>query len=469
MSRRAESIWPEVPSLASLRASFAEGRLSPLDVLDTSLARLRQFDPVLNIFVSKSEDLARRQAAEAERAYRHGTAGSLAGIPITIKDTFDIAGQVSTYGSRMYRSNVSQSDSRLVQRLRAAGAVFIGKTNTAEFGQSATTDNRLRDHCRNPWNPSCTAGGSSGGAAVSVAAGIASAALGADGGGSIRIPAAFTGLVGFKPTFGFLRDENSLAAMSPFSCPGPLTWTVADQRVIMSILADLPLPSNPIDRPLRIAFNGSPQGRPVDPAVAGAVSSAAKVISALGHNVTECEIPVDGWPQIFGPLVLEEEGKLRGHFLATNYNDLTNYARRTLEQAAQLDPEQVDRARQLHGEYVERLDRFFASFDLIVTPTTAVAAFSVGERPRTINDMQVDRLWGAFPFTAAFNVAGSPAITIPCGLADGLPVGLQIVAGRGRDAALLDAAEEIEQAIGFDSFRKLHSILSAQSRLSIDE
>lgn len=464
MPENVESISPAVPSLASLRACFEDGTLSPLDVLEASLSRLRRYDPVLNIFVSTSEAVARSQAAEAERAYRAGSAGLLAGIPITIKDTFDVAGEVSTYGSRLYRSNIAHADSRMVQRLRAAGAVFIGKTNTAEFGQSATTDNMLGDHCKNPWDPSRTAGGSSGGAAVSVAAGIASAALGADGGGSIRIPAAFTGLVGFKPTFGALKDENSLAAMSPFCCPGPLTWTVADQRAIMSVLAETPLPANPVDRPLRVAFNGNPQGHPIDPAVAAAVARAAGTISSLGHDVTECEIPVDGWAQIFGPLVLEEEGRLRGHFLATNYNDLTTYARRTLEQAAQLNPEEVARARRLHVEYVERLDRFFGSFDLIVTPTTAVPAFPVGERPRTIDATPVDRLWGAFPFTAAFNVAGSPAISIPCGLADGLPVGLQIVAGRGRDGALLDAAEQIEQAIAFDGFGKLNPLLSSHFR-----
>lgn len=468
MSEHAKFTSLGAPGLAALRASFAEGALSPLDVLELSLSRLRCFDPTLNIFISNSEQLAVRQANEATQAYRNGTAGPLAGIPITIKDTFDVAGYVSTYGSRMHPPDIARSDLIMVQRLRAAGAVFVGKTNTAEFGQSATTDNLLRDHCRNPWNPSLTAGGSSGGAAVSVAAGIASAALGADGGGSIRIPAAFTGLVGFKPTFGFLRDENSLAAMSPFCCPGPLTWTATDQRSIMSVLADIPFDKSSLRRPLRVAFCSNPQDCPVDPAVTASVTSAVKSMASLGHDVTECEIPVSGWSEIFGPLVLEEEGRLRGHFLATNYNDLTSYARRTLERAAQLDPKDVSRARQLHPEYMQRLDRFFNSFDLIATPATAVTAFPVGNRPHKIHDEPVDKLWGAFPFTAAFNVAGTPAISIPCGLAHGLPVGLQLVAKRGHDAFLLDAAEHIEETLAFDSYSHLNAVLSTCNGPSIN-
>jgi len=439
--------WP----IAALRAAYAAGELSPEEVTRESLSRLKAFEPKLHAFLLTLEDQALAQAVAAGKAYRDGHAPPLAGIPLSIKDTFDIAGAVSTRGSLVYRSHVAAGDSGAVRRLRAAGAVFIGKTNTAEFGQSATTDNRLGDDCRNPWNIACTPGGSTGGGAASVAAGIVCAALGADGGGSLRIPAAFTGLVGFKPTFGAVPDENGFPAMSDFCCAGPLTWRVADARAVLSVLAEQPLARGTSAKPLRVAFSPRPEGRPVNAGVAEAVAAAARKLAALGHDVAEAELPVAGWSDIFGALVLEEEGRLRGHLLRSHADSLTDYERTTLEAAANLDPAAVARSRTEHAAFRKRIDRLFVDYDVIVTPTTAVPAFPVGRRPQTISGQRVDSLWGAFPFTAAFNVAGSPAVSIPCGFADGLPVGVQLVCARGRDAQLLDLAEDLEEALGFDA------------------
>jgi Asp-tRNA(Asn)/Glu-tRNA(Gln) amidotransferase A subunit family amidase len=438
--------WP----IAALRDAYARGELSPTEVLHDSLARLGAFNSRLNAFLCPLERLASEQAASAMQAYRDGTAGPLAGIPISIKDTFDVAGAISTRGSLVYRSNVARADSGAVRRLRAAGAMFVGKTNTAEFGQSATTDNRLGDECRNPWNLSCTSGGSSGGAAASVAAGIVTTALGADGGGSIRIPAAFTGLVGVKPTFGSCQDEGGFPAMSDFCCPGPLAWRVADARVMQGVLAKRKFARCVVERPLHVAWCPRPESRPVDSRLAPLVASAVRRFAEFGHEVEEVDVPLAGWNEAFAPLVLEEEGRLRGHLLRSHRDMLTHYELASLEAAAAVDAAAVARAHRQHRALQARLDAFLTTYDVIVTPTTAVPAFPVGQRPRIIAGEHVDALWGAFPFTAAFNVAGTPGASLPCGFVDGLPVALQLICARGRDALLLDVAEDLEEALDVD-------------------
>lgn len=438
--------WP----FAALRLAFARRELSPEHLLEDVLARLAAFNPRLHAFLATLEGPAREQTAAAVRAYRDGTAGRLAGIPISIKDTFDVAGAVSTRGSLVYRSQVAKADSGVVRRLRAAGAVFVGKTNTAEFGQSATTDNRLGDECRNPWDLGRTPGGSSGGAAASVAAGIVSAALGADGGGSIRIPAAFSGLVGIKPTFGACRDEGGFRGMSEFCCPGPLSWRVADARIFLGVLADRAFTRGSIRGPLRVAWCPRPEGRPVDSRLAVVVKGAAEQTAALGHHVAEVELPVAGWNEAFAPLVLEEEGRERGRLLRECPDMLTEYELVSLQAAASLDPATVADARRHHRSYQAKLNAFFQTYDVILTPTTAVPAFPVGMRPRTIAGEKADRLWGAFPFTSAFNVAGVPCASLPCGFVDGLPVGIQLVCARDRDDLLLDLAEDLETALAID-------------------
>lgn len=438
--------WPT----SRLRAAFATGAMSCQEITNRSIARLRRFDPDLHAFICALEEVAKRQARAADEDYKAGVAGPLAGIPISIKDTFDVAGVVSTCGSLAYRANVAAEDSGVVRRLRSAGAVFIGKTNTAEFGQSATTDNKLGEECRNPWDLSRTSGGSSGGAAASVGAGIVTVGLGADGGGSLRIPAAFCGLVGFKPTFGAVRDENGFPAMSDFCCAGPISRCIADARIVLSVLMEKALPRQKTARRLRIAWCRRPDDRPVDPSLAATVDQAVKRLSVLGHDIEEVDLPTAGWNDVFGPLVLEEEGRLRGQLLESHLENLTDYERVTLEAARTLRPNIVEAARLQHKAFVSRMDDFFNTFDLIIAPATATTAFPVGRRPEQIDGDRVGPLWGAFPFTAAFNVAGTPAVSLPCGLSEGMPVGMQLVCGRGRDAQLLDIAEDIEEVLSFD-------------------
>jgi Asp-tRNA(Asn)/Glu-tRNA(Gln) amidotransferase A subunit family amidase len=441
-------------SIEELVAGFASRELSPVEVTQEVLARIGEFDEQLHSYLTVSSEQALAQAREAEIRYRRGAdAGAalppLLGVPISIKDLFDVEGVPTSLGSRLYGSAPAGRDSIAVARLRCAGAVLVGKTNTAEFGQAATTENRLGPGCGNPWDPTRTAGGSSGGAAASVAAGLATAGLGSDAGGSIRIPAALCGLFGIKPTFGSIPDDGPFRAMTDFSCPGPIVRRVADARpMLQALLGRDVLAMNPRAR-FRIGWCAAPDDRPVDPGAGAAVERAVELLGGLGHNVEPISVSFDGWMEAFGPLVLADEWRFRRHLLDEHAGELTSYARRGLEAGARITPVEVDAARVRMSEIRRRISALFDDYDLIATPTTACAAFPIGERPREVDGRPVDPLWGPFPFTAPINVAGLPAASVPVGLADGLPVGLQVIARDHAEGVVLDVCEQLEEVAGF--------------------
>lgn len=437
------------PTATALIASYQKRTLSPVEVFKQSLVRVQEVDDKLGAILATMTDLGMAQAKQAEQAWRDGSAGPLAGVPVSIKDTFDVAGYVTTRGSRLHQGQVALEDSGVIRRLKAAGATFVGKTNTAEFGQSATNENLLGPIARNPWNLAMTPGGSSGGAAASVASGYVPLALGADGGGSIRIPAAMTGLFGFKPTYGLCSDEGGFRAMSDFCCAGPLAQSVSDARLFLSVLAEQPFVRNNDGKVLRIGFIAAPEGRPVHPGIQSALGSVALLLSEMGHDVTQVDPDVKGWAEAFGPLVLAEEWRERGHLLERCKDEFTDYELSSLIAGSTLTPKMVSDARILHQQYRARIAGLFDQFDFLLTPTVASPAFAIGDRPTMIDGKPVSRLWGAFPFTALFNVAGTPAAAIPCGLVDGLPVSAQLVAPIGHDSALLDLAENLEEALDF--------------------
>ncbi len=436
-------------SVAELVDAYRRRDLSPVEVARLAAERIGAVDSELHAYLLRTDQLAFEQARAAETAYRDGTAGVLAGVPVSIKDAFHIEGYVTTVGSRAHTGDVRSADSGSVRRLRDAGAVFVGKTNTPEFCQSATTENLLGPDTANPWDRARTAGGSSGGAAASVIAGTCTLALGSDGGGSIRIPAAFCGLVGVKPTYGSVADEGGFEGYSPFICPGPIARTVADAAAMLAVLRGDERAA-PARRPgLRVKWCAQPEGRPVDSSVSAILADAVEGIVGLGHRVTPADIALGGWESVFGPLLLAEEGTRRGHLL-DGPHQLTDYQHRTLEAARSLDPDAVTRAETAQADYRRQVDAAFDDCDVLALPSTATTAFELGVRPTEIEGRKVPWLWGAFPFTAQFNVSGHPAVTVPVGLVDGLPVGLQLVGRRDAEAGLLGLADELEEALGLD-------------------
>ncbi len=436
--------WP----VADLVSAFRRSELSPVEVATMALERIEQIDHELHAFVTVDRVMTLQQAAESEARYRNGDPRPLEGVPVSVKDAFHVQGLPTTLGSLHHQHDIAADDSGVVKRLRGAGAVFTGKTNTAEFGQSATTDNLLGPDTGNPWDPTRTSGGSSGGAAASVASGMSTLAVGSDGGGSVRIPAAFCGLFGLKPTRGRCPDEGGFRAMTDFVSPGPLAWRAADARPMLEALADREYPRRSL-QPLVIGYCARPEHRAVHPGVVAAADRAAALLEQLGHRVVPVDLPLTGWNDVFGPLVLEDEARERGHLLAKP-ELLTEYERKSLEAAQRLDPADVERARRDLPVYRQRISDIFLKFDVILTPSTAVPAFELGRRPRTIDEHGVDALWGAFPFAVPFNVAGTPAATTPTGLVDGLPVGVQLVTPMHTEALLLEVAQALEEAIDFD-------------------
>lgn len=434
---------------------FQTQQQSAVEVATALLERIEEKEERIQAMTLLTPELALRQARAADSNYKAGTPRALEGVPITLKDTFDLAGYVTTKGSRVFKEHHALEHSGVIRRLYDAGAVFLGKTNTAEFGQSATCENKLGLVTANPWDTEKTPGGSSGGAASSVASGYAPIALGADGGGSIRIPAAMTGLFGFKPSYGLCPDEGGFRAMSDFACAGPLTNCVADARLFLSVLAEREFHRAPDGlKMLRIGYCESLDGQPVDPAVQAAVKHVATVLSRMGHQVDIITPSFTGWEQSFGPLVLAEEWRERGHFLTYCESELTDYEIASLQAAKAVTPEQVFEARKKQLEYRAKVAQLFESYDFLLTPTVATPAFTIGERPKFIDNTKVSWLWGAFPFTSPFNVAGVPAAAIPCGVSDGLPLSAQLVGAYHSDESLLNLCEALEQELNFQTYRE---------------
>lgn len=455
---------PVAMPICRMVEKFANGSLSPVEVAETALTRIETSDTALHAYTWVDRKQVLASASEAERRLRSGDRAPLLGVPISIKDVFHVAGQPTSFGSVPFRGIRSMRDSQVPGALRRAGAIFIGKANTAEFGQSATTDNMLGPDTANPWDLSRTPGGSSGGAAASVVAGTASAAVGSDGGGSIRIPAALTGLVGLKPTHGARVADTAMRSMSRFSSPGPLARTTGDARLLLGALQDQELFRQATAQPLRILFDATPGDAATHPGILAAVNAAATALTSLGHHVVEAALPINGWLEAFGPLVIEEEHRERAPLLALAGDQLSRYEAATIKAGRRLRPEAVAIAEEAHRRYRARFTQLLTEFDVILSPTTAVPAFTLGERPREISGRPVDPVWGAFPFTAPFNVAGVPALSLPWGTVDGLPVGVQLAMAHGADARLLDLGEDLEEGRGPSDLLQRGGFLPIESR-----
>jgi aspartyl-tRNA(Asn)/glutamyl-tRNA(Gln) amidotransferase subunit A len=455
---------PWALSAVELRARYKRRELSPVEVARAVLDRLDALEPRLAAFVTPTPELALQQAEAAERAYAEGSAGPLAGVPLSIKDLTATAGIRTTRGSLLHADEVPTEDAPLVERLYGAGAVMLGKTNTSEYGWKGDSSNRVRGSTQNPWREGRTAGGSSGGAAAAVAAGIGPIAQGSDGAGSIRIPAAFCGVFGIKPSFGRVPQWP---AGSTLSHAGPIARTVADAALMLDVMegADardrwsLPQAGGHLAAAeagtaggergdalagLRVAWSRDLGFAAVEPAVADCAEAAARRLAELGAEVEEAH-PDAGDPYpvldviwscrmagLFGARLPEIEDRLDPGLVevvrAGACYSGADYGRAVLAQNA----------------YAETVRRFFQRYDLLLTPTLPVTAFAAGEHgPGTVAGTPRRFLeWTAF--TYPFNLTGQPAATAPCGEVQGLPVGLQLVGRWREDASVLHASAAFE-------------------------
>jgi aspartyl-tRNA(Asn)/glutamyl-tRNA(Gln) amidotransferase subunit A len=456
-------------TIAPIAAAVAAGRVAAEAVLDQALRRIDAHDGRLHAFCTLDEAGAREAARAIDaRVARGESAGVLAGVPVAIKDLISTRGLRTTFGSRLYADHVPEEDDVVVERLRAAGAVIVGKTNTSEFGYGAFGHNALFETTRNPWNLERTSGGSSAGAAAAVAAGLVPLAIGSDGGGSVRVPAALCGVFGIKPSWGRIpvypgcRDERhpGISSWESLEHIGPITCSAADAALAMSVLAG-PTPrdraSLPADisdwtlRPprraggLRIAYSADLGHATVDPEIRAATADAARRLAgALGASLEDAHPGTGDISAAFEAIVAldtDRVGLIRmareqgvtiegwlGRLLARNWtaDDFTD---------ALMERKRV----------ANRMWRFMGRHDFLLTPTAGSPAFGLGlEGPATIDGQAVAATaWLAF--SALANFTGLPAASVPVGCTrEGLPIGLQIMGRHLDDLGVLSLAAALE-------------------------
>lgn len=453
----------ELQGLVGQARALAGGEVSSLELTDRSLARIEATQPTLNAFRVVCAEQALADAEAADRRLAAGERAPLLGVPVAIKDDVDLAGHSTPFGCGGEHP-AAERDAEPVRRLREAGAIIVGKTNAPEVGQWHFSETEVFGVTRNPWHPEHTPGGSSGGAAAAVAAGIVAGAMGSDGAGSIRIPAAWTNLVGLKPQRGRVSTWPDAEAFNGLSCYGPLTRDVADAALLLDVLAGnvpadrhhVAAPAEPFAaaaaRPperLRIALSfATPLGvtGKVDAEHRAAVESLAATLSELGHEV-ESRDPDYG---LVGAALIPRGMSAVEAWLSEREVDRAQLEPRTRVHArmgALLRGAPLRAARAAELPLRRRMGAIFDDIDLVLTPTTA-------QPPPRVDYLKGRGYWAtstaasdACPFAWPWNVVGWPAISVPAGLtASGLPIGAQLVAPAASEALLLALAAQVEEA-----------------------
>jgi amidase len=435
-----------------LVAAMAARELSAREVLDAHLERIDRWNPVVNAIVTRTTELAMARAAALDEALANGgVPGPLHGVPIAHKDLVDTAGVRTTYGSPIYTDHVPDADDPFVTRIRNAGAVMVGKTNTPEFGAGSHTFNAVFGVTRNPYDLSRSAGGSSGGAAAALATGMVPIADGSDLGGSLRNPASFCSVVGFRPT---LPDDDPLE----LSIDGPMARTVADTALLWAAMTGEPDRAAVTEAAagLRVAFAPSfADTLPVEPAVADTVAATETVFGALGCALTDRYPDLTDARQAFFTLRARSYAADYGDLLAEHRDLLKPTVVWNIEQGLALGDEDVDEAVAAMQRVRAEAERFFGEVDYLVQPVAQVAPFDVDtEYPREIEGVEMSTYLDWMASCWQITALGAPAISVPCGFtADGLPIGLQIVGRRGDDAGVLALAQAFERATRFGERR----------------
>ncbi|HZR03754.1 MAG TPA: amidase [Burkholderiales bacterium] len=446
---------------AELLTHYRKRALSPVEVTRAALDRIHRLQPAYNAFVLTMDEEALRNARESESRWQRGEPlGLVDGLPTTAKDLLLLKGYPTRRGSRTIDPNQPwEEDSASVARMREHGAIFLGKTTTPEFGWKGVTDSPLTGVTRNPWNPAMTPGGSSGGAAVAAALGMGVMHIATDGGGSIRIPAGFCGLFGFKPTFGVVPVHPHPPAGTLWH-QGPISRTVHDAALMLTVISGFELrdfyagPTLNIDyrhgldegiAGMRIAYSKTLGYARVDREVAELVDRAVRELESFGAHVEEIDFAMSDPIEIMGPLWSVA--------LAMGVQPMTP------AQRALVDPPLLElaepgfhlsaleyRALEKRREMLfQRFSKLHQTYDLLITPQLATTAFATMHEVPPNSDLK--RWWQWSPFTYPFNLTQQPAATVPCGVAaNGLPVAMQIVGARFADQKVLRAARAYERA-----------------------
>lgn len=459
-----------------IAARIRRGEVSPVAVVDEFLDRITTIDDTIHSYVTLREHDARDEAHEAERAVERGTPlGPLHGVPVAIKDLTAVKDVRCTFGSTAFADHVPSEDAVSVARLREAGAIVLGKTNTPEFGRKTNTTNHVFGATGNPWDPARTAGGSSGGSAAAVAAGLAPLALGSDAAGSIRVPAAACGVFGLMPDFGRVPLGNARADAFvntlPYTYEGPITRTVEDACLMLGVLAD-PDPTDPYSLPTQpnryadLSTQGSVDRVSVayspDLGICRVADAVTQVVAEAVDRFREAGMEVSRVERVF-PMEYETVHDalsilLQVRYLGLHDNlkrdfdvdlldpalDITPEVVRRLEVAQELSVLDHRRAERVRTQAYDAVQAVFDTHDVLVTPTLAIPPYEKDTEEAVLDGEPIDANHG-WILTWPFNLTGNPVAAVPVGFVDGLPVGMQIVGPRLGDATVLRVAAAFER------------------------
>lgn len=450
---------------------LADGSLLAADLVESCLSRIAEVDPHLNAMVTVVEDRARQEAAEVDAARAAGRpVGPLAGLPVAIKDLQATEGVRTTLGAEQFADHVPTKDAGIVARVRAAGGIVIGKTNIPERSIGANTVNRLFGATGNPFDPSKSCGGSSGGSAVALAANMAPLATGSDHGGSLRIPACYCGVVGYRATPGVVPFEERTTPQTYYSVQGPMARTVDDLALLLSVISDRSggAPRDPMAFPLnasafatldevdasglRVGFTADLGGVLVSEPIRAAF---ADRIERLGGQVAVCE-------EVTADLTeaIDVDWRLRSDVFVTQYHaevdswdeGFNPNIRATYDSALQTPMEDIARARGRQMELIQAFQQLRDRYDVIICPGVSVSPFPWRELfPRTVDGLPVENYMAWLTLTAAITVIGHPVVTLPVGRDRfGMPFGLQVIGRTYDDRRLLSVARALESLFGAD-------------------
>ncbi len=441
----AEATRPEWMTVAEAGALIRRKRLSPVELTQACLARIEALQPRLNAFITVMGDSALEAARTAEAEIVRGRRrGPLHGIPVALKDLYDTAGVRTTAASAQWKDRVPDEDAEVVKRLKAAGAVILGKANMDEFAYSFTAESSYFGPARNPFDRARSPGGSSGGSAVAVAAGMCPAALGSDTGGSIRLPASFCGISGLKPTFGVVPTGG--VAPLAWSCDhvGPLCRTAADTALVHAVLAGRPVPAFPKVKTLRLGVPKRVFYDDLEPVMTSAMDAALRQLGQLTAGVEDIRLPefavnpeAANMPVLTGILIAAEAHAFHRQMLAGSPGLYSPGIRQSIENGASIATADYIHARRAVAEARATIAAAFGPADLLITPAAPGPAFPLG-KPVTL-------IW--LRNSAPWNLYGLPTIAVPCGFtSEGLPLGMQITGKPGREDQVLALAQAWQQA-----------------------
>ncbi len=464
----AANVNSETWSIEQTLAALSDKTCSTEELIRTTFDRIQTLNPKLKAFISVNPDYALAKAREVDsRRSAKLPLGPLAGVPIAVKDLYDTDFAPTTYGGLHYQHHRPSASAEAVRRLEQAGAIVVGKTNLHEYAYGTTSENPHYGTVLNPWNRAKIAGGSSGGSSAAVVAGMCTAAIGTDTGGSVRIPAALTGHVGLKPTFGLISSAGVFPLAPTLDCVGPMTKTVADAALMLDVMAGYdPKDPHSVRVPVRkyqvSAFTGTAKVGVAKhfffdrchASVLQVVQSALSQLEADPRfNLDEVSVAgIDRVPEHQSAIITSEAFVVHQKLFQEQPHLYGPDVRERLAGANSVKGYEYIAADAFRRQFQKNLQALFAEYDVIITPTTPLTATDVGQTKAHIRAHEVFVRGHLNRYTNPWNFSGLPAITIPCGLsAEGLPVGLQLISWKFSEQKLLTIAKAVEEVISWEA------------------